>query len=273
MRKKFATIILNRNLKKETEELYKKLNKYSKLTDIFILESGSAKKNLSKNYTWHANWKEANKKGLRFFRGMNFALSNLYKENKLNDYNYFLLTSNDAIFQNKNFYKKIDKIFSTHTKIGILCGTNKSWINKNFFSKKLSYVWYIQNNAIFLRKEFILNIMNLNKPGYKNFLFDGTNFRGYGLDTELVAKGYANYWATAISNEVIIEENNDYLLNQNDFIKTETFDKNLKLYKSEGLKWMKNKYGFTSKWSLVNYSKSFYEIFFKSFPKITKYRV
>ena len=45
MRKKFATIILNRNLKKETEELYKKLNKYSKLTDIFILESGSAKKN------------------------------------------------------------------------------------------------------------------------------------------------------------------------------------------------------------------------------------
>ena len=49
-----------------------------KETDIFILESGSDKKKLSKYYTWWAKDPLVKKNGLRFPRGMNFALSNLY---------------------------------------------------------------------------------------------------------------------------------------------------------------------------------------------------
>jgi len=64
------------------------------------------------------------------------------------------------------------------------------------------------------------------KSGYMNFLFDGSNFRGYGLESELIAKAYANNFAAAITNQVYLEENEDYLLNHNDLIKTDSYSKN-----------------------------------------------
>ena len=75
--------------------------------------------------------------------------------------------------------------------------------------------------------------------GYKHFLYDGSNFRGYGLDSELIAKAYANNFAAAITNKVYLEENEDYLLNHHDLIKTDSYSENLKLFYKEGLRWMK----------------------------------
>ena len=60
--KKLAVIILNRNLPKVTDKLYNRIKKKNKNTDIFILESGSDKKLLAKNKTWHANWPAAKKR-------------------------------------------------------------------------------------------------------------------------------------------------------------------------------------------------------------------
>ena len=56
MNKKTATIILNRNLPVETDNLVSHIKKYDEnLTDIFVIEAGSDKNNLSKNMTWHVN--------------------------------------------------------------------------------------------------------------------------------------------------------------------------------------------------------------------------
>lgn len=272
--KKFATIILNRNLKKETEVLFNSLKKYKQFSDIYILESGSDKKNLTSYYTWHANWPSANRKGLRFFRGMNYALSNLYKENKFAKYEYFLLLSNDVVFKNKNFYKEADNIFKKNKRLGLLCGISDTWDERKLFDDNdLKYVWYIQNNSIFLRREFIEQMMSKKKPGYLNFLFDGTNFRGFGVDTELIAKGYANYWATAVTKKIKIGEQQKYLLEKSEFIKTEKNDENLRLYIKEGLEWMQNKYGYKSKWSMIKYSKAFYDLFFSYYPELKKFKI
>ena len=46
--KKVATLILNRNLPKVTDKLFDHINKYDgKFTDIFVIEAGSDKENLS----------------------------------------------------------------------------------------------------------------------------------------------------------------------------------------------------------------------------------
>ena len=83
MNKKVATIILNRNLPKPTDQLYEHLIKYDKdQTDIYVLEAGSEPDNLSQYCTWHARDKEIMKHGLRYSRGMNYALLNLLKEKK-----------------------------------------------------------------------------------------------------------------------------------------------------------------------------------------------
>ena len=79
--KKVASLILNRNLPKVTDRLYEHVKKYDgELTDIFVIESGSDENNLSKYMTWHANWEDAIFKGLRYARGMNYGLSQLWKE-------------------------------------------------------------------------------------------------------------------------------------------------------------------------------------------------
>ena len=64
-------------------------------------------------------------------------------------------------------------------------------------------------------------------------MFDGTNFRGYGIEHELIAKGYINDWASAITSKIMIKENESYLLNKSDLIKTEPYELNMNLYLEE----------------------------------------
>jgi hypothetical protein len=115
--------------------------------------------------------------------------------------------------------------------------------------------------------------MNAELPDYMNFVFDGSNFRGYGSETELIAKAYANDWAAAITAEVWASENESHLLNQADLIKTEGYEKNMALYVEEGRSWMRNKYGFNSRWSMQQYVKSFYDHFFEFHPEFNKFKI
>ena len=78
--KKTATIILNRNLPKETDTLVEHLKKNDgDFTDIFVVEAGSDKNNLSKYCTWHLETEEVLKNGLRYSRGMNYGLLKLWQ--------------------------------------------------------------------------------------------------------------------------------------------------------------------------------------------------
>ncbi len=241
--KNFATIILNRNLPKVTDKLYENIKK-NKNTDIFVLEAGSKKNKLSKYTTWYENSPSVKKNGLRFARGMNLALSNLLKENKFHKYDYFFLLANDAEVMTKNCLSKFEKIFKKHPRMGMLSGCAKDWGESQLLKKKKTmYFWHMENHAVVIRKQFILDVMNLRKPGYLNFLYDGQNFRGYGTESELIAKAYSNFWGAAITSEVKINENTSYLKEKSNLIKTESHDKNLKLYISEGQKWMKVKNG------------------------------
>ena len=115
-----CAIILNRNLPKVTDKLYKNLKKNNKTLDIFVVEAGSDENNLSKYVTWYANWEDAKNNGLRYSRGINFALSNLYKEKKFYNYDAFIFLTNDTFFSNYALEKKIKNIFKKHKKLGIL---------------------------------------------------------------------------------------------------------------------------------------------------------
>ena len=60
----------------------------------------------------------------------------------------------------------------------------------------------------------------------------------------MIAKAYVNDWAAAITSSVYVEENESYLLEKSDLIKTEKYQENIKLYLDEGRAWIKQKYGF-----------------------------
>ena len=135
------------------------------------------------------------------------------------------------------------------------------------------YFPFIHNNAYFLRKNFIEQIINKKKPNNLNFLFDGNNFRGFGVESEIIAKAYSNDWAAAITSSVICGHQERYLLKNFEEIKTEDYETNLKLYIDEGLKWMRNKYGFSNKWAMHMYVKNFYDKFFQYNPELKKFKI
>ena len=268
--KKTATIILNRNLPKETDSLVEHLLKYdSEFTDIFVVEAGSISNNLSKYCSWYENSDEVMKKGLRYSRGMNLGLLKLWKEGNWKKYDSFFLITNDTKFpKNQKTVQTLQKLLKDFPKLGILSPCSENWGERELIGlDSLKYFWFIHNNAYFFRKEFVEQIINIDNPTYMNFLFDGDNFRGYLSESELIAKSYANNWAAGITTKVFAEEDESYLLDKNLIIKTETHEENTLLYIDEGLKWIKKKYGFNSRWQMIQYSQLFYEKFFEYNPK------
>jgi hypothetical protein len=268
--KKTATIILNRNLPKETDKLVEHLMKFDNdHADIFVVEAGSDKDNLSKYCTWHVDTEEAVKHGMRYSRGMNYGLLQLWNSNDWDKYDSFFLITNDTKFPNKQeTVKTLRQLLVDSPKVGIVSPCSERWGEKVLIGNdSLKYFWFVHNNAYFFRKELVEQLMNTINPTYMDFLFDGDNFRGYLSESEIIAKAYANDWAVAITTKVYAEEDESYLLDKNKLIKTESYQKNLQLYVDEGLRWIKKKYGFNSKWQMMQYSKLFYDKFFDYCPK------
>lgn len=273
--KSIATIILNRNLPEPTDKLYEHLLKYDgSETDIYVLEAGSDKDNLSKYCTWYANSEEIMKEGLRYSRGMNYGLLKLFEENKWENYDYFFLITNDTELSSAQTLAPMNELLLEHPRVGILSPCSMRWGERHLLKQTpTKYFWHIHNNALLLKRNFIESIMETKKPDYLNFLFDGSNFRGYFSESELIAKAYANNWAAAITTKVFTEENQSYLLYKADLIKTESYNENIKLYIEEGQNWLRQKYGFNSRWAMQQYVKSFYDKFFEFYPEYNKYKI
>jgi hypothetical protein len=273
--KRVATIILNRNLAEVTDRLCEHLVKNDNdLTDVFVVEAGSDPNAMSRFVSWHADWPDAIVHGLRFSRGMNYGLSQLYKEKKFDAYDAFFLLTNDTLLPEGPTLEPLMNIFDKHSRLGILSPCGVLWGERLLLKEeKTKYFWFIHNNALLIRREFIESILNHKQSDFMGFLFDGSNFRGYGAESELIAKAYVNDWAAAITTEIFVGENESYLLNQADLIKTEKYEDNLKLYLDEGRVWMRNKYGFNSHWSMQHYVKGFYDKFFEFHPEYSQYKV
>jgi hypothetical protein len=273
--KRVATLILNRNLPEPTDRLVEHLKEYDgDETDVFVIEAGSDDDRLSQYCTWHVDSPEVRQYGLRYSRGMNYGLSQMWKEGKFTHYDAFFLLTNDTELMDMSTLTPLMAILDQHSHVGILSPCSERWGERLLLTQETTkYFWFIHNNAYLLRRDFIETICNEDQPDYMHFLFDGTNFRGYGFESELIVKAYVNDWAAAITKEVWAEENESYLLNRSDLIKTEGYHENLRLYVEEGRRWMKHKYGFNSRWSMQQYVKSFYDRFFDFHPEFEKYKI
>ncbi len=271
-----ATIILNRNLKDATNNLCNHLIKFDcKREDIFVVEAGSDEDKISSFCTWHVTDGNVIKNGLRYNRGMNYALLELYKTREIWDkYDAFFLLTNDTELYDTNSLEKLKSVLNEHPKVGILSPCGKRWGERKLLNNlSTKYFWFIDNNALLLRKKFIESIMQIDNPSIMNFVFDGSNFRGFLSESEMIAKAYANDWSAAITTEVFAEENQSYLLDKAELIRTEDYNENYKLYIEEGKTWARNKYGFNSRWTMNQYVKFFYEDFFKFNEELLKFKL
>ena len=265
-----ATIILNRNLPRETNNLVEHLHKFDKdLTNVFVVEAGSEKDNLSKYCTWHVHSHEVMENGLRYSRGMNYGLLELWNSGNWESYDSFFLITNDTkLPAGQKTIETLQALMNEHPRVGLISPCSEKWGEKDLVGQdSTKYFWFIHNNAYFLRREFVDQLIDTNNPTYLDFLFDGNNFRGYLFESEIIAKSYANDWAAAITTKVFAEEDESYLLDKSHLIKTDNYEDNMQLYVEEGLQWIKKKYGFNSRWQMMQYVKLFYDKFFEYYPE------
>ena len=264
---KVATLILNRNLPDITNKLYEYVDNNSFKNDIYVIEAGSNSNNLSKYCSFYNKTNFARRHGLRFNLGMNYGLFELKKKCVINKYDYFLFLTNDVQIKTKNFLKIMIDILNKNPKIGLLSALDIESSDKKLLKDKLfKFFWYAHSSFFIIRQELFFKIVNNNAKNYKQYFFDGNNFRGYCNEMELAAKTYANDYGVAITSKVKYLEQEDLLKFNHDNIKTEDYNKNLELYLNEGINWLKTKYGFNSQWSMIEFTKLYYETFFKNFP-------
>ncbi len=272
-----AVIILNRNLPEVTDELYECVRRNNEpWCDIYVVEAGSEKDKLSKYCTWHAQTEEVMRNGLRMPRGINYAIAQLLKEGKWSQYEYFLFLPNDVEFEEEPIIDILYKEMEAHSRLGILSPASERWGEAALIgADSTRYFWAVEQLAWYMRRGFIEDIMNVDDDSddYMNTLYDGSNFRGYCSNVEMVAKGYANDWASGITTKVWMKENEKHLKTMPDLIKTDSYEENMGKYVAEGNQWLRRKYGFSGKWSMYMYAKCFYDKFFEYFPELMQYGI
>jgi len=269
-----AIIILSRNLPERVDKLVREFRKYDlNEADIFVIEAGTDRELLSEHHTTWANWPEAMQEGLRSPRGFNLGLLEVIKRGDLQSYDYFFLVRGTVDLEGPVVTSLI-KQMQEHPKLGIISPCGSKWEERQIIGdNSLRYVWHINHYAWMIRRELVELLVNYESPSIENLFFDGSNFRGYGTDTEIVFKGYANEYATALSTTCFLNEDTSLLKTQADLIRTDPYDVNARKVFDEGFRWMKHKYGFTTRLQFQELAELWYERFFELHPSLEQYKL
>lgn len=262
-----ATLILNRNLPHVSDALVEHLQRWNEgISDYYVIESGSDDDKLSKYHSFWANWPEAREKGLHYVRGFNYGLLELDKTGKRYDY-YFLVTG-DSEFPEQATIKILQEIMEAYPRLGIVSPLSADWGEAKYFAsgEDLKCVWLVPHVAWLMRRELLDALITKAESSYMNYFYDGTNFRGYDADTELIIKGYQHDFATAITSRATFREQLDLTDQNADVMKTERRELHQRLMFEEGLAWMKRKYGFASKLNMRDWAVKEYREFMRRNP-------
>lgn len=274
MKPRVAVIVLSRNLPERVDGLVTTIREHDvDHSDIYVIEAGTDRDRLSEHHTTWANWDEALREGLRGPRGFNLGLLEIMRRGRLQDYDFFFLVRATTTLSGPVIAPLVSQM-DQHPRVGIISPCGEGWEEQHIVgSNSLRYVWHINHYAWMVRRELVEVLMDHEDPSILSFLFDGTNFRGYGADTELIVKGYINEFATALSTSCFLREDAELLKTQADLIQTDPYGVNARKVFDEGYRWMRRKYGFTTRLQFQEYAEMWFERFFELHPSLSEWRL
>tara|TARA_Y100000310_G_scaffold345090_1_gene461725 strand:+ start:2968 stop:3798 length:831 start_codon:yes stop_codon:yes gene_type:complete len=273
--KKVCTLFLQRNLPEITNTFGDHFLKWNEgVSDFYVIESGSDTTNLSKftNQTFHANWEDVTKNGLRTGRGFNYGLLELNKLSK--DYEFICMIVGDAQLYDEPTIEIMLEEMLKFPRMSILSPMESPHgleFNKLHGTKAYNHFPHV---AWMVRSDFIKEVSEeYPEHSYMQYFYDGTNFRVYDADTELILKSYQKNWFTAITRKCTMSENDDVTYKNVSRMKTDTKEQHQSLMWEEGMRWLKTKYGFNNKHQMRELVRREYFNFFERNPNLKHLRL
>lgn len=229
-------LILNRNLKAVTDNLYNTLNGYACINLIGVIDSGSRPEEVSSNTVVRDSSIDAVLHGLRINRGFNLGIS--WWRNQMTDSRFLLLLPNDTELIEFDIANLIQGLEKFRNIAAVLPLSQNNPYLEILPKSRLGLVWSINEGPILLSRKYI-DFQSMCGAS----IFDDSNFRGYLSFIELAIKAYASNFGILATDFVSFRENETHLLTRHQLIGTEPLEENARLLLDEGKIWLARKYG------------------------------
>jgi hypothetical protein len=262
-------VILNRNLGKVCDLLVGKILELGiENSSIVVVDSGSDMDKVSRYTTIRIDDEDVLNKGLRTSRGFNLGISEVQQRNSPAEWILCLPVDCEIVFAD------LDSMFAKIVDLPRVVAIKPLQSHDQYLQlmdqENFRIAWYVEEGPLFLRKDYV---RSLGRNYGQDYFFDAENFRGYCSTLEISMQAYANGFAFAVTDLVQINENQSYLLESSDLVKTEPADAHLRLMVNEGERWLKSKYGLTDSWAFANIVRLLYTEFLKTYPEYQGYAI
>jgi hypothetical protein len=256
-------LILNRNLGEICDSLVRDLESRLGSDDtITVIDAGSMDGQQSSYTAVKADDSDTRDHGLRFGRGMNLGLKHRAQNGLCNPWVLMLPVDTEVVFWDVE--RLIEQASAVNELVAIKPVESESPYAQLLGQASLKLAWNLEEGPWLIRSSFIKEQQKMSARGE---FFSHDNFRGYLTSLDLAFRAYANGYCLGISNNLVLHENESYLLNRSDLIGTEPLDLNRKLLVSEGLDWLRGSYAIEDPWSFAQVVRLLYARFLEENPK------
>jgi hypothetical protein len=240
-------VVLNRNLGQACDNLCDHVERvFGSGTNIVVVDCSTSSKLASNRPTVTVGTLEALRDGLRFNRGMNLGIGQVVMQDTQNEWILLLPVDTEIVDINLEGLKQ--DLISIPEIVGMKPLSEESAYGEHSNTSSPLLGWNFEEGPWLLKKEFVKSQMEISD---RNEFFDNANFRGYMTSLEISFRAYANGNCVGITKNLVLRENETYLLEKSELIKTEPVDENRNLYISEGVHWLKAKYGLEDPWDFA----------------------
>jgi hypothetical protein len=256
--------ILNRNLGEVCDELVAHLESLGvPLNQVAVVDCSTEENLASRSSTVKVSTPEALEHGLRFNRGMNIALDYLDEKEIKSEWVLFLPVDTEIV--SWNIEELLREANSIRNLVAIKPLDPKSPYLPLVGSRPIAIGWNFEEGPWLIRRDFIELQQSISPDGT---FFDNRNFRGYLTSLELAFRAYASDYCVGATSMTTMSENEEYLIQRNELMRTESKEENWALMLAEGEVWLASKYGFLDPWTLAWLTRLMYEHYLEIHPEI-----
>ena len=256
--------ILNRNLGEVCDRLVEHLGMLGVHSQQIVVVDCSTDELLASKYSAaRVSTPDAIEHGLRFNRGMNIALDHLDGKTESSEWVLFLPV--DTEIHSWNMAELLSQAKSIRNLVAIKPLDPNSPYVPLARPHPIAVGWNFEEGPWLIRRDFIDLQRAISPDG--NF-FDVKNFRGYLTSLELAFRAYASDFCVGATSLVTMSENEEYLIQRSELLRTESKEENWALMLAEGEIWLAGKYGFLDPWTLAWVTRLMYEHYMETHPEL-----